>query len=213
MAPGVAFVDPDHDFMVHEHADDHDRHGHGTTCTRLFLEGAPDSVAVPVRVFGTRLETSPLTIENAVNWCIARNIKLVNLSLGTNRVEARNTLYRVCHAACRAGMIIVAASRTGSYPAMFDVVLSAGLSQTAVGPEFEYRDGEAIEIVARLGHTTPDGIRVDHSSYVAPLITALVARMLEREPLLNLEGVRARLRVHNSLSQPDRIGEPTSDFL
>jgi len=190
---GIAIVDPSDDFGVREHLDDRDRHGHGSTCIRLFLERAPNARAVPVRVFGDRLETSPVVIEHAIEWCVTHGIKLVNLSLGRRMVEARDRLYRVCHAANQAGTIVVAAARAASFPSAFDVVLSVGVSARPQTSEYEYHPDAIVEVIVRAGHQTPEGRVIRQSSYAAPLVTAIIARLLEREPNLTLDDVRLRL--------------------
>jgi hypothetical protein len=193
VAQGIAIVSEDDDFGPGEHADDHDRHGHGTLCTRLLLHGSPDAVAIPVRVFGSTLETSPIVIERAIDWCMARNIKLVNLSLGTTEPSARDRLYRACREASDQGMIIVAAARQGAYPSVFDAVLSVGLRNDRGGWRFEYHADAETEVLMRRGDRMPGGRPIQQSSFAAPCFSAVVARLLQRQPDLTLATIRQRL--------------------
>jgi hypothetical protein len=180
--------------------DDHDRHGHGTACAELLLSVAPDSRILPIPVFGRRLETSPAVIEAAVEEAVTRGVRLLNLSLGTTTEESRNALYRSCERARHAGTIIVAASSLDatSYPAAFDNVLSVGIGRFQDLSVFSYRPDERVECLASGRPPTSDEtlhrrVMGGGSSFAAPRITGVIARILERWPTADLKEVRARL--------------------
>lgn len=62
--------------------DNHDRIGHGTTCTDLILRLAPAAQVIPLRVFGDRWETSMGPLISAIGWATDHEIPLVNLAWG-----------------------------------------------------------------------------------------------------------------------------------
>lgn len=195
---GVAMVHPRRDLEPFQHCDDHDRHGHGTLCARILLERAPTVRVIPVRVFGDRLETSPTIIAQALAWCVTKGIRVVNLSLGTIEVSARDELYRACEVSVRAGTIIVAAARGRAFPAVFDNVLSVGLGRRDQEDEIAFHPDCAVECRVTPAALMAAGVGIS-SSFAAPFVTALVSRLLEREPDLTLPDIRTRLAISTAL--------------
>jgi subtilisin family serine protease len=199
--PGVGLVDPDDEYRVRQTTDDEDRLGHGTACADLVLRAAPGARIVPVRVFGKRLETSIAILVAALEWANAAGVRLINLSLGTLRADAFQPLYVACEHARRSGAVIVAAHRPGvaaTLPAAFDNVISVGGTPIHGHRGVLYRPGEAVEVLAAARHggvrCGPGGRRtVGGNSFAAPIVTGLIARMMERTPDLGVEGVRGTL--------------------
>jgi subtilisin family serine protease len=197
---GVAFVEHVGSNSPVQSDDDRDRIGHGTSCADIILAGAPRASVVPIRVFGERLETSPPVIVAAIRWAVGQGLRLLNLSLGTLRVDAVVELYRVCDEARQRGTIIVAAGRSGrrSFPAIFDPVIGVGLANTTDSFEVQYRPGEALECRARGLSQRARGLGgrmvvVNGVSFAAPVVSAAVARLLEEHPSLDLDAVREHL--------------------
>ena len=183
-------------------SDDHDRHGHGTMCTNIILDATNECAVLPIRVFGTDLETSPDTLVEAISFAADRGLKLINLSLGTLRRDAARALYLACDAAVRRGVIIIAAARPGadgwSYPAVFEPVIGVGSAKLEDPMAIWYRPGDPIECGVRTSRRATRGLRgfatvVDGTSFGAPLVTAMVARWLGDTPDLTVVSVRARL--------------------
>jgi subtilisin family serine protease len=199
---GVAIVSATNDFAISWSLDDRDRLGHGTAVTDIILQHAPGVRIIPIRVFGSRLETSPQILIAALNWAVAQGIRLVNLSLGTERHDVLPGLYRTCELARRAGTIVVASAgphEGHSIPAIFDPVIGVAASSTLDPPfHIRYRAGSALECEARGIHHARGlkGVRqtVRGSSFAAPLVTAYVARVLQRRPDTSLESIRQSLR-------------------
>lgn len=198
---GIGLVAPDDDLRVAVSEDDDDRLGHGTACADLVLRIAPTAAIVPVRVFGTRLETSVGTLVAALDWVRAAGLRLANLSVGTWRMDEAVPLYAACERFRRAGGIIVAAHPAGarcSLPAAFDNVISVtGTVRTADGL-VRIVPGRRIEVVAAGAHADVrwcDGARrsVRGSSYAAPVVTGMIARLLERRPRATIDDARTFL--------------------
>jgi subtilisin family serine protease len=182
-------------------SDDHDRHGHGTMCTNIILDATKECTVLPIRVFGTDLETSPDMLVEAISCAADCGLKLINLSLGTLRRDAARALYLACDAAARRGVIIVAAARPGangwSYPAVFEPVIGVGSAKLEDHMAIRYRPGDSIECGVRTSRRSTRGLGgfatvVDGTSFGAPLVTALVARWLGDTPDLTVVSVRAR---------------------
>ncbi len=195
--PGVGLV-ASRGFAVSRSLDDTDRIGHGTACCDLILRSAPGVVIHPVRVFHRRLETSVEVLVEALRWAVSQRLRVINLSLGTHLESALRPLYKACEQARRRGVIVVSAVNVqsgASYPAVFDSVI--GVQAGAVDQPFEYRPGDAVECVAR-GSCRARGLQgqisnVTGSSFAAPQVTALVARLLESRPDADVDRVRALL--------------------
>lgn len=204
---GVGLVDAADELTLGWSADDHDRNGHGTTATDVLFQVAPGVRAIPIRVFGRCVETSPAVLIAAIDWAVARSLRLVNLSLGTLREDTRIPLYRACERARSAGTVIVAAgANTGdgwSYPAVFDSVIGVGADDVEELHGMSYRSGNALECGARtigLSGRGLGGRRVDvcGSSFAAPVVTGYIARLFQEYGPEDVAVVRERLAVRYS---------------
>lgn len=217
---GIALVDPEGERVLSVSRDTRDRNGHGTAVTDLLLQVAPEVDVVPIRVFGERLDTSPSVIVTALDWAVARGLKLVNLSLGTLRADAIVPLYAACERARHAGVVIVAAGRrTGdgwSFPAVFEPVIGVGHVPLSDPFAMVYRRGDALECGASaVGHRVRGLsaylLRRGGTSLAAPIVTGHIARMLAaqgpmdvtevREALAALYGGVARIKGDGAASQ------------
>ena len=193
--PGAGVVDPEHDFTLVPSDDDGDRLGHGTAVASLVLRVAPEAEIVPVRVFGGRLETTPGALAAGIGWAARRGIPLANLSVGTTLASARAPLREACAEARRAGTLLVAAAHTPTaYPAVLDEVIGVGAGHLAAPWDFRHHPGP-VECTAA-GHDLPvrwlrgETEVMSGASFAAPLVTGIVARVLERHPGAGLPEVR-----------------------
>lgn len=199
--PGTGFVDPDDDFALARNDDDNDVLGHGTACADVILQVAPDARVIPVKVFGNKLETSPGTLEAALQWAIDAGVQVINVSLGTRLEGTLHPLYRACERARQAGIIIVAAGHNAndwSYPAIFENVIGVSAARFDNPYHFHYRAEHAMECVG-WGVERPvlwvGGERVVRhgTSFAAPGVAGIVALIRERFPQARLEEVREML--------------------
>jgi hypothetical protein len=82
--PHIARVDggyPENDFL--------DRLGHGTAVMAAIQEKAPDAEYYAVRVFERELRTNIDRLVAAIEWCVAKEMDVINLSLGTSKHAER----------------------------------------------------------------------------------------------------------------------------
>ena len=204
---GAAMVSRDGEILRTPSTDTADSVGHGTRCCAVVMEAAPECTVVPVRVFGDRRASSPGALIRAINWCVDNSIRVVNVSLGTHRQDSALYLYAACERARRKGVVIVAATgwRTSSrpLPAAFDSVISVGTKNLRRPDLVRYITNSAVDClvlssarVVRIG-----GYESTHfgTSFAAPIVSAVVARLIERQPSLDVEGVRKQL---SELGQP-----------
>jgi len=200
--PGIGFSDSENGFAFLRSQDDRDRIGHGTACTDIILGMAPRVEILPLRVFGSRLETSPEVIVAALDQAIEERVSIVNLSLGSLLDRALRPLYRACERARSEGLLVVSAIHLGegwSYPAVFENTVGVAAGRFASIFDYEYSSGEGAECRAqgeRRVRWQGKRRRLFGSSFAAPHISALIALFLECFPGSDLEQARELLALH-----------------
>ncbi len=196
---GHGLVAPEDGLRLAWSDDSDDRIGHGTACAQIIHRLAPAATIVPLRVFGQRLETSPEIILEALSWAIRGRYQVINLSLGTQAQDALRPFYRLCQEAHDLGIVLVSALPRGdgvSYPAAFEPVLGVTLGEVDNPFDFHYVEDHAAEIHAYGHHCATwhgEARELHGSSFAAPHVSGIVARLLEKEPGLGLAGVRQQL--------------------
>lgn len=196
---GYGLVHADDGLRLHWSDDSDDRIGHGTACAQIIHRQAPGASVMPLRVFGERLETSPEIILEALSWAIKGRYQIINLSLGTRSPDALKPFYRICQQAHDLGIVLVSALPRGSglsYPAAFEPVLGVTLGEVDGPFDFHYLDDHAAEVHA-YGHYRSqwhgEERNLHGSSFAAPHVSGIVARLLAQDPGLGLAGVRRQL--------------------
>jgi hypothetical protein len=91
-----------------------DRLGHGTAVAAAIREKAPDAKLYAVRVFGHALATSIQVIARAIEWSIAQQVDIINLSLGTRNPAHRPRFERIVAQA--GGVVFVSAFEQDGHP-------------------------------------------------------------------------------------------------
>jgi hypothetical protein len=86
-----------------------DRLGHGTAVAAAIHEKAPAASLLAVKVFDRSLATTGRALAAAIRWAVAREVDLINLSLGTANVEHQPLMENVVAEATAAGTLVVAA--------------------------------------------------------------------------------------------------------
>jgi subtilisin family serine protease len=198
---GVGFVDPSDDLATKKTKDTADQIGHGTACGVLIHQVAPGATLCPIRVFGSTLETSPSTIGRAIEWAVDQDLDVLNVSLGTLRDDVLIPLYKICEQARRQNILVVASRHNqaeGSYPSVFENVISVGIGPFDDPFAFRYRPDDAVECLAKGRHNSVlwlNGERrsLSGTSFAAPNITGIVTRIRERYPDADIETARSLL--------------------
>jgi hypothetical protein len=91
-------------------ADYVDRLGHGTAVTAVIRERAPGAEVLAIKVFDRELATTGEALVAALEWAIAHDARIINLSLGTANQTHTLALQRAVDRATAAGITIVAAA-------------------------------------------------------------------------------------------------------
>ncbi len=107
-----------------------DRLGHGTAVMAAIQERAPDAAFFAVKVFHDALRTRALSLVRAIDWCLAADIDVINLSLGTTNAQYTEAFADAVERCARRGTLIVAAREangTPCYPGSLSGVIGVGL--------------------------------------------------------------------------------------
>jgi subtilisin family serine protease len=95
------------------HEDYIDRLGHGTAVTAAIREKAPNAEILAIKVFWRALSTDVATLVRAIDEAVERDASVINLSLGTGRMQHRELLETAVARARAHGALIVAANDDG----------------------------------------------------------------------------------------------------
>ena len=192
-----------------------DAFGHGTAIARIIHEVAPEaelgSFKVMQPVEGQTSGKASL-LGHAVTAAIDRGYHVINCSFGT---PARSVIFRYFKGwiddAYLNDVHVVTACNNANYarpewPAHFPSVIAVNMGRID-GDELYYRPGQLVEFFARgekikVPWLDKSWKTVTGSSYAAPRVSGLVARMLSKYPNLSAPFVKAVLR---------EVAEPWSD--
>jgi subtilisin family serine protease len=95
------------------HEDYVDRLGHGTAVAAAIREKAPHAEILAIKVFWRALSTDIATLVRAIDEAAGYSASLINLSLGTSRMQHRDVLEAAVARARALGALIVAANDEG----------------------------------------------------------------------------------------------------
>ncbi|WP_337171368.1 S8 family serine peptidase [Gemmatimonas aurantiaca] len=200
---------PGQNFSGAEDSSAQDSHGHGTECVLLIAAMAPSATFVPIKVFAESLTTSVTALLKALEWAVAQDVDVINLSLGSDEPSAIDPLQELCSRAERKGALVIAASDPAGrwrFPASFDSVISVENGDFAEPYEFSYAVDNAPEcrIGPRLVRTRSIGgverIR-NGSSYAAAQLSGIAAIFRQSHPNAGADQFRRFLASNQSTIQ------------
>ena len=157
--------------------------GHGTRICELINEQAGEAELVVAKVFGDRPTTQPAVIADALDWLVAEQVALINMSFGL--AADRQVLAEACARAGEAGVILVAsapAQGTPSFPAAYpDVIAVTGDARC------DRREISHLDTIAEFGTWCASPERdidaaISGASIAAAHFTGLVACWLAHHP-------------------------------
>jgi hypothetical protein len=174
--------------------------GHGTAVAGAIREKAPDAELYAVKVFDQSLRTNAETILRALDWAIAQQMHVVNLSLGTINPAHREQFQRVVGRAAARNVSIVAAEEMAGQPALpgsLPGVIAVGLDWEC--PRHTYR--VCTETFTRfLASGFPRAIpgvpqeqNLNGISFAVANLTGFVARAREAFPEIPIAELQGRL--------------------
>jgi subtilisin family serine protease len=178
---------------------------HGTTVADIILSLAPRVQLFSADVFGPSANSDVEMLIRAIHHAMdVWNCKVINLSLGIAEerlqvIQRRQQLYRAIQEAYFRGIIVVAATHNDhplvrSYPSLFaPPLISVNKSLFDDPLTLRYALDEHVEFLAHgRGYLGPLA-QEPATSWAAPHLTAIVARLLSLRPSLKLFEVKTIL--------------------
>ena len=175
-----------------------DIYGHGTAVAGVIRRLAPDAQIGSFRVLGENLGSRTVIIREGVRQAIDRGYQILNCSFGCGLAEHIFQYKEWIDEAYLKGIHIVSACNnynftTPEWPGYFPSVITVNMARTDDDHTFFYKPGHLVEFAARgvdvtlpwNNHATKE---VTGSSFAAPIMSSLLARLISKMPgLLPLE--------------------------
>ncbi|MEM7147232.1 MAG: S8 family serine peptidase [Verrucomicrobiota bacterium] len=213
MGEQVAIVEEDGRLRLRE-GDGDDVYGHGTAVAGIIHEAAPEAEIGSFRVINARSLSRTAVICEGVREAIRRGYHILNCSFGCKGLAKFVLPHKewVDEAYLRGVHVVAACSNYDvfepEWPAHFTSVISVNMARTD-SDDFYYREGALVEFAAR-GEKVEvlwqgGGTRMETgSSFAAPRVTGILARMLSVAP---------GLPPAHALDLLQRVAEPWEDGL
>lgn len=178
---------------------------HGTSVAGILVRHAAEVTLISADVYGSRGQCDVETLIRAIQWCVDEaGCQVLNLSLGITEdrllpIQRRWQLQRVIEECYHRNVIAIAAAHNDhpqyrSFPAL----LGAPLIGVSKGPwhqelKLRYQPCERVEFQATASADGDFLTRAPASSWAAPHVTAIVARLLSLHPELKPFEVKTAL--------------------
>lgn len=174
-----------------------DRLGHGTAVMAAIQEKAPAARCVPIRVFRDALKTSAAGLIAAMRWSIAREVDVINLSLGSPNVAHREAFAMVVKEATDAGIAVVAAREANGvacYPGALEGVFGVEVDWDCPRATYGVRRGAGGPTFLASGYPRPiPGVPPQQNLYGVSFAVAQMSGFAARAcEALAVEGARDR---------------------
>ena len=178
---------------------------HGTAVAGIILRHAPQVTLVSADVFGSSGQCDVETLIRAIQWCVEEaRCHVLNLSLGITEdrllpIQRRWQLQRVIEDCYHRDVTVVAAAHNDHpHYRSFPALLGAPLIGVCKGPwhqevKIQYQPCERVEFQATASCEGDFLTMTPASSWAAPHVTALVARLLSLQPALKVFEVKTAL--------------------
>ena len=177
---------------------------HGTTCAAIIKKYAPDVNLISIKILNDSSRRSEKhQLITAIEWCVDNGIKLVNLSLGTVDFRDFDEIKYCVNKAFENDLIIVAACNNKNIytvPSCLTNVIGVRCRKIYTNAQYRFIpypfngiDAEAsgrhmlTDIYGNSRYTSPA------NSFAAPLVTAMVYKILMRNSGIVLEEIKEEL--------------------
>lgn len=179
-----------------------DNIGHGTAVSSLIDMRVNNISIFSVKIFDVNHQTTEEDITNALKWVDKYiNPDVINISSGTNYIFSNHLKDTVDKLIDKGVIIVAAADNKGilSYPASFENVIGVQWSEKVINPQdFIFVKNSPINILGYGGRLLVPWIDnkknyVSGSSFITPLITAEVIKLLQQNNLSNLDEINHKL--------------------
>jgi subtilisin family serine protease len=178
--------------------------GHGTAIAGVIRRIAPDAEIGSIRVLGESLASRTVIIREGIRQAIDRGYRILNCSFGCRVPEHIFQYKEWIDEAYLKGIHIVSACnnldfRQPEWPGYFPSVITVNMAELDDEDTFFYKSGHLVEFLARgVNVTLPWNHHltreVTGSSFAAPVLTGLLARLISVFP--NLPPLEAKALLH-----------------
>ena len=168
--------------------------GHGTAVSAVIRRIAPDAQIGSIRVLGANLGSRTVIIREGVRQAIDRGYHILNCSFGCGLSEHIFQYKEWIDEAYLKGIHIVSACNnydftTPEWPGYFPSVVTVNMARFDEDHTFFYKPGHLVEFAARgvdvtLPWNNKGTKEVTGSSFAAPIMSALLARLISVMPRL-----------------------------
>ena len=179
------------------HGDFIDRLGHGTAVTAAIKEKVPGAELHVIKLFDRDLTASVTALVSALDWAVRHRMKIINLSLGTVRLQHERILREAVRRALEQNVIIVSARSDGGtwwLPGTLPGVVPVELDASC--PRDEYRVGleSGRPVIRASGFPRPiPGVppvqNLNGVSFAVANVTGFVAQVVEAWPEASIDDV------------------------
>jgi subtilisin len=167
---------------------------HGTAVAGIIVRHAPKVTLISADVFGSSGQCDVETLIRAIQWCVEEaRCQVLNLSLGITEdrllpIQRRWQLQRIIEECYHRDVIVIAAAHNDHpHYRSFPALLGAPLIGVTKGPwhqemKLRYAPNERVEFQATASSDGDFLTMTPASSWAAPHVTAMVARLLSLQP-------------------------------
>jgi subtilisin family serine protease len=202
VAGGIGFSLAD-DGTVQESQDYTDQLGHGTALAGILRAKAPQVSLYAVKIFADRLGGPFVVLEAGLRWAIEQRMKIINLSLGTNKPEHQEQLAALVDQACAEGLLLVASSppgRTDMVPAALPRVIGVAGDDQCGWEAYRYMPNDPIPFRAHPQPRPLPGLPQERNfrghSFASAHVSALLALQAQQRPRLTAGEAKAFLMTY-----------------
>jgi len=184
--------------------------GHGTACTGIIRKFVGNAQLLVVKIFRDQGITDDKILIEAIKYCVAQQVDLINVSLGIQTDAPDGELKKICDKAFNQGITIVAAEHNGgleSYPAHYPNVIGVMSGNTKKSQAHGFLPQSPVEFTAKGGLQRviwkSGGYNITSgTSYACPHLTGIIGQAMLEKGLKGPDQVKAYLVTSASADVP-----------
>jgi subtilisin family serine protease len=185
--------------------------GHGTACTGIILQLAPEAEIHTIKVIGASAKGTAEQLVAGLSFALDQEFDIINMSLGTTDERHSRSLGALADRAFHEGRVLVAAANNlgqVAYPAQFASVIGVDMEGFENPESLRYDWGRSIELFARGVYVEAPAMGggtqlYTGTSFACPHVTGLLARLISVYPGLAAFEARFVLSLLASTAKPE----------
>jgi subtilisin len=178
-----------------------DLFGHGTACAGIIHSIAPKAEIYSVRVLGNDAKGRSVQFAAGIDWAIANEMHVINMSLSTSKEEFYALFHRLTDQAYFKNVVLISAVNnipTASYPSLYSSVVSVAAHEGKDPFTYYYNPNPPVEFGApgidiQVAWNNKGSMVSTGNSFAAPHITGLVSLIRAKHPELTPFQIKSTL--------------------